>query len=147
MCVASLTLIFTRSVGALQPTRLLGRVGSKFNWPSEDQCQRSHSKWVFSCDQAALWMVLLLAKITITCQNYHFGKYVGWSCLSVNTCQNYILASMLLSSFVRVFVCLFVVLTHHISRTNYQIITKLNTDMSNCCGKIPIIFLGQRLNN
>ena len=21
--------------------------GSKFNWPSEDQCQRSHSKWVF----------------------------------------------------------------------------------------------------
>ena len=24
-----------------------GRVGSKFNWPSEDQCQRSHSKWVF----------------------------------------------------------------------------------------------------
>ena len=24
-----------------------GRVGSKFNWPSEIQCQRSHSKWVF----------------------------------------------------------------------------------------------------
>ena len=24
-----------------------GRVGSKFNWPSEDQCRRSHSKWVF----------------------------------------------------------------------------------------------------
>ena len=24
-----------------------GRVGSKFNWPSENQCQRSHSKWVF----------------------------------------------------------------------------------------------------
>ena len=24
-----------------------GLVGSKFNWPSEDQCQRSHSKWVF----------------------------------------------------------------------------------------------------
>ena len=47
MCVASLTLIFTRSVGTLQPTRPLGRVGSKFNWPSEDQCQRSHSKWVF----------------------------------------------------------------------------------------------------
>ena len=23
------------------------RVGSKFKWPSEDQCQRSHSKWVF----------------------------------------------------------------------------------------------------
>ena len=23
-----------------------GRVGSKFNWPSEDQCQRSHLKWV-----------------------------------------------------------------------------------------------------
>ena len=44
MCVASLTLIFTRSVGTLQPTRPLGRVGSKFNWPSEDQCQRSHSK-------------------------------------------------------------------------------------------------------
>ena len=34
MCVASLTLIFTRSVGTLQPTRPLGRVGSKFNWPS-----------------------------------------------------------------------------------------------------------------
>ena len=47
MCVASLTLIFTRSVGTLQSTRPLGRVGSKFNWPSEDQCQRSHSKWVF----------------------------------------------------------------------------------------------------
>ena len=45
--MASLTLIFTRSVGTLQPTRPLGRVGSKFNWPSEDQCQRSHSKWVF----------------------------------------------------------------------------------------------------
>ena len=47
----------------------------------------------------------------ITCQNYHFGKYVGWSCLSVCylpkftfwqvcslvvfvTCQNLILASM-----------------------------------------------------
>ena len=42
-----LTLIFTRSVGTLQPTRPLGRVSSKFNWPSEDQCQRSHSKWVF----------------------------------------------------------------------------------------------------
>ena len=24
-----------------------GRVGSKFNWPSEGQCQRSRSKWVF----------------------------------------------------------------------------------------------------
>ena len=47
MCVASLTLIFSRSVGTLQSTRPLGRVGSKFNWPSEDQCQRSHSKWVF----------------------------------------------------------------------------------------------------
>ena len=47
MCVASLTLIFTRSIGTLQPTRPLGRVGSKFNWPSEDQCQRSHSKWDF----------------------------------------------------------------------------------------------------
>ena len=47
MCVASLTLIFTRSVGILQPTRPLDRVGSKFNWASEDQCQRSHSKWVF----------------------------------------------------------------------------------------------------
>ena len=47
MSVASLTLTFTRSVGTLQPTRPLGGVGSKFNWPSEDQCQRSHSKWVF----------------------------------------------------------------------------------------------------
>ena len=47
MCVASLTLIFTRSVGTLQPMRLLSWVGSKFNWPSEDQCQRSHSIWVF----------------------------------------------------------------------------------------------------
>ena len=27
------------------PRGRLGRVGSKFNWPSEDQCQRSHSKW------------------------------------------------------------------------------------------------------
>ena len=36
-----------RSVGTLQPTRPNGLVGSKFNWPSEDQCQRTHSKWVF----------------------------------------------------------------------------------------------------
>ena len=36
-----------RSVGTLQPTRPLGRVSSKFIWPSKDQCQRSHSKWVF----------------------------------------------------------------------------------------------------
>ena len=43
MCVALLTLFFTRSVGTLQPTRSSGRVGSKFNWPSEDQCHRSHS--------------------------------------------------------------------------------------------------------
>ena len=47
MFVVSLTLIFTRSVGTLQPTKALGRVGSNFKWPSEDQCQRSHSKWVF----------------------------------------------------------------------------------------------------
>ena len=33
---------FMRSVGPLQPTKLLGRVGSKFNWPSEDQCRKSH---------------------------------------------------------------------------------------------------------
>ena len=45
--VTSSTLIFTRSVGTLQPARPTGRVGSKFNWPTEDQCQRSHSKWVF----------------------------------------------------------------------------------------------------
>ena len=25
----------------------LGRVGSRFNWQSEDQCQRTNSKWVF----------------------------------------------------------------------------------------------------
>ena len=24
-----------------------------------------------------------LPKLPFTCQNYHFGKYVGWSCLSV----------------------------------------------------------------
>ena len=47
MCVASLTLIFMRSVCTLQPMTPFGRVGSKFYWPSEDQCQRSHSKWVF----------------------------------------------------------------------------------------------------
>ena len=46
-CVASLTLIYTRSVGTLQPRRPKGLVGSKFNWPSEDQCQRSHSKYFF----------------------------------------------------------------------------------------------------
>ena len=45
MSVASLTLI-TRSASTLKPTRPL-LVGSKFNWPSEDHCQRSHSKWVF----------------------------------------------------------------------------------------------------
>ena len=39
-------MIFTRSVGTLQPMSLLGRVGSKFNWPSEDQVSKSHSKWV-----------------------------------------------------------------------------------------------------
>ena len=49
MRVASLTLIFRRSVGTLQPMRPLGRVGSKFNLPSEDQCQRAiqHSKLGF----------------------------------------------------------------------------------------------------
>ena len=30
-----------------QLARCKGRVGSKFNWQSEDQCQRNHSKWVF----------------------------------------------------------------------------------------------------
>ena len=45
--MASLTLIFMRAVGTLQPMRPLGLVGSKFNWPSEDQCRRSQSKWVF----------------------------------------------------------------------------------------------------
>ena len=40
----------------------------------------------------------------VTCQNYHFGKYVGWSCLSV---------------------CLFVRNFHKISRTTQSIITKL----------------------
>ena len=38
-CMVSLTLIFTRPVGTLQPTRLLGRVGSKFNWQSEDRAR------------------------------------------------------------------------------------------------------------
>ena len=54
MCVATLTLIFTRSVCTLQPTRPL--VGSKFNWLSEDQCQRSHSKWVGFCFYPTLKM-------------------------------------------------------------------------------------------
>ena len=71
MCVASLTLIFTKSVGTLQPTRPLGRVGSKFNWPSEDQCQRSHSKWVFvfiphlECKYSHLILSKLSRKSTI----------------------------------------------------------------------------------
>ena len=30
-----------------QPTRPLSLVGSKFIWQSADQCQRTHSKWVF----------------------------------------------------------------------------------------------------
>ena len=47
MCMASLTLIFMRSVGTLQPTRPLGWVGSKFNWQTDDQCQRTPSKCVF----------------------------------------------------------------------------------------------------
>ena len=44
MRMASLTVIFTRSGGTLQPARPLGRVVSRVNWPSKDQCQRSHSK-------------------------------------------------------------------------------------------------------
>ena len=47
VCMASLTLIFTRSVGILQPTWPLGRVGSKFNWPGEDLGQRTHSDCLF----------------------------------------------------------------------------------------------------
>ena len=46
--MASLTVISTRSGGTLQPARPLGRVVSRVNWPSKDQCQRSHSKWVFA---------------------------------------------------------------------------------------------------
>ena len=41
----------------------------------------------------------------ITCQNYHFGKYVGWSCLLL--AKIYILASMFVGH-VCLFVCLFV---------------------------------------
>ena len=75
---------------------------------------------------------LILASMMVghvfTCQNYHFGKYVGWSCLSVClfvTCQNYhfgkyvcwsclllakiyILASMFIGRVCYLSVCLFV---------------------------------------
>ena len=88
MCVASLTLIFTRSVGTLQPTRPLGRVGSKFNWPSEDQCQRSHSKWVFVfiphfvsklyrksaiCPRRSPWRLIVLVR------SLRSARSVNWS--------------------------------------------------------------------
>ena len=39
----------SRCQSALQSMRPLGRVGSKFNWQSKDQCQGTHSKWVFVC--------------------------------------------------------------------------------------------------
>ena len=53
MCVASLALIFTRSVG-------------KSNWPSEDQCQRSHSKWVFVFipDLKSKYSQLIISKLS-----------------------------------------------------------------------------------
>ena len=79
MCVASLTLIFTRSVGTLQPTRPLGRVGSKFNWPSEDQCQRSHSKWVFTRGQ--FWPSGIVVACVCPCVRQ------SWACLCDNSSQ------------------------------------------------------------
>ena len=44
-----LTVIFTKSVGTSQPTRPLDRVCSKLNGQSEEQCQRTHSKWGWFC--------------------------------------------------------------------------------------------------
>ena len=44
MCMGSLPLTFTKSFATLQPTRPLGRVGSKLDWYSYGQCQRSNSK-------------------------------------------------------------------------------------------------------
>ena len=36
----------TSTVVTLQPTRPLGRVYFKFKWQSENQCQRTYSKWI-----------------------------------------------------------------------------------------------------
>ena len=45
--MASLTLIFTRSVGTLQPMRPLGRVGSKFNIPLTHDLDLGFSRSIF----------------------------------------------------------------------------------------------------
>ena len=45
----SLTLVFTTSVGTLQPTRPLGPVEVKFIWKSEDQYQTTHANWFLFC--------------------------------------------------------------------------------------------------
>ena len=70
------------------------------------------------------WQVCSLV-VFVTCQNYHFGKYVGWSCLLL-------LAKCNFGKYVRwscLFVCLsvwlFVRKFHKISRTTQSIITKL----------------------
>ena len=59
----------------------------------------------------------------ITCQNYHFGKYVGWSCLLLAKIWFWQVCSLVV--FVCLFVCLFVRKFHKISRTSQPIITKL----------------------
>ena len=77
--MASLTLIFTRSSGTLQPTRSLGRVSSNFNWQSEDRCQRTHSKWVFifilhlKSKYSHLILSKLSRKSTIAMTAHYFG--------------------------------------------------------------------------
>ena len=55
--------------------------------------------------QFTFWQVCSLVVFVITCQNLHFGKYVGWSCLLLAKIT--ILASMFVGR-VCLSVCLFV---------------------------------------
>ena len=74
-------LIFTRSFGTLQSTRSLGRVGSRFNWPSEDQCQRSHSKcfFVFIPHLECKYSHLILSKLSRKSAIYR--RRSPWLCI------------------------------------------------------------------
>ena len=85
-----------------------------FSWHYHHYNERYISKF-WQVRNPRLPFHLLLAKITfwqvcwlvmfVTCQNYHFGKYVRWSCLSV--CL--LLAKIYnFGKYVRLTVCLFV---------------------------------------
>ena len=52
-------------------------------------CQNYHfGKYVGWSCLLLLAKIYILSVCLLTCQNYHFGKYVRWSCLLLVTCQN-----------------------------------------------------------